>query len=133
MEIHFPPAFWNSMPHRVLHVSRELYWCGPIHARWMYFVERYLGHLKMLVCNKARPEGSIAEGYMYEEAIGFVIEHFRLYPQAMRVLWDMDKDDRDNSEVPDRRPRTLTWMESEILAVHKFIIEHAQILEPYLL
>ena len=70
---------------------------------------------------------------MYEEAIGFVTEHFRLYPQAMRVLWDMDEDDRDNSEVPDGRPRTLIWPESEILAVHKFIIEHAQILEPYLL
>ena len=70
---------------------------------------------------------------MYEEAIGFVKEHFRLYPQAMRVLWDMDEDNRDNSEVPDGRPRTLTWSESEIFVVHKFIIEHAQILEPYLL
>ena len=98
----------------------------------MYSIERYLGYLKTLVHNKARPGGSIAQGYMYEEAIRFVIEHFRLYPQAMQVLWDMNEDNKDNSEVPDGRPRTLTWSEFDILAVHKFIIEHAHILEPYL-
>ena len=99
----------------------------------MYSIERYLGHLKTLVCNKAQPEGSIAQGYMYEEAIGFVTKHFRLYPQSMRVLWDMNMDDIDNSEVPDRKPRTLTWLKSDILAIQKFIIERAQILELYLL
>lgn len=72
LEIHFPPAFWNIMPHLLLLLPRELYWCGPVHARWIYSVERYLGHLKSLVRNKARPKGSIAQGYMYEEAIGFV-------------------------------------------------------------
>ena len=87
--------------------------------------------MKTLVRNKARPEGSIAQGYIYDEAIGFVTEHLRLYPQAMRVLWDMDEDG-DNSEVPNGRPRTLTWSESNILVVHKFIMERAQILEPYL-
>ncbi|KAK7290598.1 hypothetical protein RIF29_05134 [Crotalaria pallida] len=33
----------------------------------MYPVERYLGHLKSLVRNKAQPEGSIAQGYLAEE------------------------------------------------------------------
>ena len=49
MEVHFPPAFWNVMPHLVDHIPRELYWCGPVHARWMYCGERYMGHLKTLV------------------------------------------------------------------------------------
>ena len=86
LELHFPPTFFNVMEHLPLHLPRELYWCGPVHARWMYSVERYLGHLKSLVRNKARPEGSMAMGYMYEEALGFVTEHFRLYPVSARLI-----------------------------------------------
>ena len=72
LEIHFPLAFFNVIEHLPLHLPRELYWCGLVHARWMYNVEMYPGHLKSLLRNKARPEGSMAMGYMYEEALGFV-------------------------------------------------------------
>lgn len=34
-------------------------------------LSRYLGHLKGYVRNKAQPEGSIAEGYVAEEALTF--------------------------------------------------------------
>lgn len=33
LEVHFPPAFWNVMPHLHLHLPRELYWCGLVHDR----------------------------------------------------------------------------------------------------
>ena len=36
-----------------------------------YGLNRYLGHLKSFVRNKARPEGSIAEGYLMEEILTF--------------------------------------------------------------
>lgn len=36
-----------------------------------WFINRYLGHLKSYVRNKARPEGSIAEGYLMEEILTF--------------------------------------------------------------
>ena len=103
--IHFPHAFFNVMEHLLLHVPRELYWCGPVHVKWMYSVERYLGHLKGLVWNKARPEESIVMGYMYKEALGFITEHFRLYPLAARLIWDMDEVDQDIEEVLEGRPR----------------------------
>ncbi|XP_027169665.1 uncharacterized protein LOC113769413 [Coffea eugenioides] len=35
---------------------------GPVHYRWMYPIERYLGTLKSYVRNRSRPEGCIAEG-----------------------------------------------------------------------
>ncbi|KAI3789054.1 hypothetical protein L2E82_01841 [Cichorium intybus] len=43
----------------------------------MYPVERYLCHLKKYVRNKARPEGSIAEGYVIEEALTFCSHYLR--------------------------------------------------------
>ena len=129
LEIHFPLGYWNTMPHFIVHIPRELYWCGPVHTRWMYGVERYLGHLKTLIHNKARPEGSIAMGYVYEEALGFVTEHFRLYPGAARVIQDMDEDLKDASEVLEGRPRESQWGDAALLEVHDFIIWHNVITE----
>ena len=80
LEIWFPPTFFDIMPHLVLHLVEELDWFGPVHARWCYGSERYLYVLKKYVRNRARPEASIATGYMYAEALGFMSEHLSLYP-----------------------------------------------------
>ena len=39
--------------------------------RWMCPFERYLGMLKHFVRDRAKPEGSIAEAYVVEEALTF--------------------------------------------------------------
>ncbi|GJR64438.1 hypothetical protein Tco_0010503 [Tanacetum coccineum] len=43
----------------------------------MYTFERYMKKLKNYVRNKAKPEGSIAEGYVAEEALTFSSHYFR--------------------------------------------------------
>ncbi|XP_059292742.1 uncharacterized protein LOC132046198 [Lycium ferocissimum] len=42
-------------------------------ARWLF---KLLGHLKSLVGNKSQPEGSIAEGYIVEEALTLYSRYF---------------------------------------------------------
>ncbi|XP_074560566.1 uncharacterized protein LOC141816719 [Curcuma longa] len=71
MERIFPPAFFDIMVHLAVHLPREAMLAGPVSSRWMYPFERYLGRLKKYVRNKARPEGSIAEGYIVNEALTF--------------------------------------------------------------
>ena len=132
LEVHFPPAYWNVMPHLLLHLPRELFWCGPVHARWMYSIERYVGHLKGLVRNKARPEGSMAMGYMYEEALGFATEHFRSYPAAARVIWSMDEDERDVSDVLEGRGKEFHCDDQSLKEIHDHIIRHCEITDPLL-
>jgi hypothetical protein len=68
------------MTHLVVYVVFEVKLCGPIHARWCYGIERYLYILKRYVRNYSKPEGSMATGYMYSEALGFLVEHMALYP-----------------------------------------------------
>ena len=128
-EVHFPPGFWNVMPHLVLHLPRELYWCGPVHARWMYCGERCIGHLKTLVRNKARREGSIAMGYVMEEALGFVTEHFRMYPIRAQVISDMEEDERDYGEVLEGNEVIRRWGEGDLLQLHEHVISHLVITE----
>ena len=65
------------MVHLCVHLPREAILGGLVHSRWMYPVKRYLGHLKKYVRNKARPEGSSAEGYIVQEAMTFSSQYLR--------------------------------------------------------
>ncbi|XP_052732446.1 uncharacterized protein LOC128196244 [Vigna angularis] len=71
LEMLFPPSFFTVMVHLTVHLVEEAKLGGPVHYRYMYPIERELGHLKTFVRNKAQPEGSIAEGYLAEESLTF--------------------------------------------------------------
>ncbi|RYR28647.1 uncharacterized protein LOC107626859 isoform X1 [Arachis ipaensis] len=71
LEMLFPPSFFTVMVHLTVHLVEEAKLGGPVHYRYMYPIERELGHLKSFVRNKAHPEGSIAEGYLAEESLTF--------------------------------------------------------------
>ncbi|XP_058787440.1 uncharacterized protein LOC131661819 isoform X1 [Vicia villosa] len=75
LEMLFPPSFFTIMVHLTCHLVGEAKLGGPVHYRWMYPIERYLGHLKSYVRNKAQPEGSIAEGYLAEEVLTFCSQY----------------------------------------------------------
>ncbi|XP_068495089.1 uncharacterized protein [Phaseolus vulgaris] len=81
LEMLFPPTFFTIMVHLTCHLAGEAKLGGPVHYRWMYPIERYLGHLKSYVRNKAQPEGSIAEGYLAEEVLTF----FSQYMEGMKT------------------------------------------------
>ncbi|GJQ96214.1 hypothetical protein Tco_0007353 [Tanacetum coccineum] len=76
LELIYPPAFFDIMIHLVIHLPLEAIFGGPIRPRWMYPFERYMKKLKNYVRNKAKPEGSIAEGYVAEEALTFSSHYF---------------------------------------------------------
>ncbi|GJR66422.1 transposon, En/Spm-like, transposase-associated domain protein [Tanacetum coccineum] len=67
----FPPGFFDSMEHLVIHLVREAILGGPEQYRWMYLFERKLGILKRTIRNKARVEGSIVESYRVDELSKF--------------------------------------------------------------
>ena len=71
LETIFPPVFFDIMVHLVMHLPEEAFHRGPIHLKWMYPFKRFLDSLKKYVRNHARPEGSIAEDYIINEALTF--------------------------------------------------------------
>ncbi|XP_023738343.2 uncharacterized protein LOC111886342 [Lactuca sativa] len=71
LELIYPPAFFDIMIHLILHLPEEAILGGHVHMRWMYPFERYMKKLKNYVRNKAKPKGSIAEGYVVDEALTF--------------------------------------------------------------
>ncbi|XP_049389030.1 uncharacterized protein LOC125853389 [Solanum stenotomum] len=76
LEILFPPSFFTVMIHLTVYLVDEVKQGGPVHYRWMYFVERLLGHFKSLVRNKSQSEGSIAEGHKVEEVLTLYSRYF---------------------------------------------------------
>jgi hypothetical protein len=75
LEMYFPPSFFDIMVHLIVHLVREIRLCGPVYLRWMYPVERYMKILKGYVKNQHRPEASIVEKYIAEEAIEFCSDY----------------------------------------------------------
>ena len=69
LEMYFPPSFFDILVHLIVHLVREIRLCGPVYLRWMYPVERYMKILKGYVKNQRRPEASVIERYIAEEAI----------------------------------------------------------------
>ncbi|KAI5328353.1 hypothetical protein L3X38_027750 [Prunus dulcis] len=53
-EMIFPPAFFTSMMHVMVHLPEEALLAGPVNYSWMYPIERLLGGLKI----SKRPEAS---------------------------------------------------------------------------
>ncbi|GKF78571.1 hypothetical protein Tco_0234139 [Tanacetum coccineum] len=77
LELIYPPAFFDIMIHLVIHLPLEALEGGHIRPRWMFPFERFMKKLKGYVRNKAKPEGSIAEGCVAEEALTFSSHYFR--------------------------------------------------------
>ena len=125
LEVWFPPGFWDIMSHLPIHLVEELYWCGPVTARWCYLVERYMGTLTGYVRDRSRPEASMASGYAIDEALGFVTEFFQEYPHSERRIWDPEEEARVTGEVlmGERIGKKLTRERRQ--SIHEYVTTHS--------
>ncbi|XP_074577237.1 uncharacterized protein LOC141833653 [Curcuma longa] len=80
----FPPSFFDSMEHLLVHLPYEAKVGGPVHYRWMYPFERFLYHLKRKVKNKAHVEASIVNAYIVEEVTTFASYYFEPHVKSKR-------------------------------------------------
>ena len=97
-EMWFPPGFFDIIIHLPLHLVEELYWCGPVHTRWCYSMERCMGVLTKYVKDKSSLEANMALDYNIDDSLGFCTEFFQLYPHSKRRIWDVDEELRDARE-----------------------------------
>ena len=67
MQKYLPPTFFNTREYYLIHQVEEIKIRG--HKRSMWMVERHLRSLKDLVRQRARPEGSMVEGYMVYQSM----------------------------------------------------------------
>lgn len=132
LEKEFPPTFLNIMTHLPVHLVQQLFVCGPVHCRWMYPIERYMKTLKDHVRALAHPEGSIAEGYRMEDALGFCTEYMKQYRGTTHRIWDPMEDARMNDEVLSCQQHKKRKMSDEVRNyAHAFVLDNAACLIPW--
>ncbi|CAI8608944.1 unnamed protein product [Vicia faba] len=125
--------------------TKEVKLGGPVHYRWMYPVERYLGKLKSYVRNKEKQEGSIAEGYRFEEILTFCSRYLEnietRWNQPGRVDDEPIDDIQTASRVAELFPRVgkpvggssyYTLTPTEKLQAHRHVLTNCPIVDDYL-
>jgi hypothetical protein len=68
-EMYFPPAFFDIMVHLVVHLVPQIEALGHMYLHEMWTYERFMSILNGYVSTRARPEVSMVERYLTEEAI----------------------------------------------------------------
>ena len=131
LEKEFPPAFFDIMSHLPYHLVEQLFHCGPVHTRWMYPFERYFKTLKGYVRNLAKPEGSIAQGYQVEEALGFITEYMTEYNITSRRVWDDKEEPTMVDEILEGKGKPKLLSEALRNAMHEFVLDNVAHIEPY--
>ena len=91
---------FNAQEHYLIHQVEEIELCGPIQARSMWMVERYLKFMKGLVRQRARPEGSMIEGYMIYQIMVYISEYLPKFAAGIHVdrIWDPNCNDKFKGE-----------------------------------
>jgi len=142
MEMLFPPSFFTVMIHLIVHLVEDAKLGGPVQYRWMYPIERYLGKLKSYVRNKAQAEGSIAEGYMAEEALTFCSR----YVDGIETVFNRLRRVNDEPHIVPSNISTLfpqvgkpassfayfTLSAKEKLQAHRHVLTNCTIVDPFL-
>jgi hypothetical protein len=72
--MYFPPVFFDVMVHLLVHIVDDIVHLGPPFLHNMMAFERLNGVIKGYVRNRARPDGSIAQGFLTEECINRVLD-----------------------------------------------------------
>ncbi|MCO5574600.1 hypothetical protein L7F22_028388 [Adiantum nelumboides] len=102
IEKYLPPSMLTIQVHLLVHVVDEIEMAGTVHCRWMFFLERFMKTLKGFVRQKARPEGSMAEGWIVQESLVYITEwiaEFDKETQESPMLWRVGEDERLMTDV----------------------------------
>ncbi|XP_058755972.1 uncharacterized protein LOC131629194 [Vicia villosa] len=124
LEMFFPPSFFDIMVHLIVHIVREIRICGPVYLRWMYPFERYMKILKGYVKNQYRPEASIIERYITEEAIEFCTDYLS---NAKPVGLPKSRHDGKGTRL-----KVKHMAHAEVFQAHLYILNNIVEVEPYL-
>ena len=113
------------MIHLIIHLVDEVEICGPVHARWCYSIERYLGVLTKYMRDKSKPKAGMASGYMIDESLGFCTEYFSLYDHAKSRVWDAEEELKVAGELLLEKPIAKRLSDQKLDFVRDYVIKHS--------
>lgn len=132
LEEHFPTSILNIQLHLLVHLVDEVQIAGTVHARWMFFLERFMKTLKGFVRQRARPEGSMAEGWLVQESCVYISEYLAGKKQnIMPHLWSTKDDDRLTGKVPQGKGVLKLFDEEKRTKVHNYCMMNSDLMQKW--
>jgi Domain of unknown function (DUF4218) len=127
LEQTLPPGFFVMQTHLLCHLVDEVAIAGPVHARWMYWVERYMKVLKSWVRQPARPEGSMAMGYLTSESLFFLGGIIGSLDREAPTAWEEAQDEKQSGlRLLGASKKRLLGGGVFILQVHNYVLENRE-------
>jgi len=132
VEMHFPPSFFDIMIHLLYHLVDELDLCGAMATRWMYLMEWYMKNLKTYVHNRARPEGSMVEGYIWDECLSFIIKYLQRFEAMQQCIWNVKEEKGDVGEVLEGVGQKFMMIPTLHDLTHQYVLTNITLMSPWL-
>jgi hypothetical protein len=129
LEMWWLSLFFDLMTHLVIQLVDELEICGSVTTRWFYPIEQYMYVFKKYVRNKVKPKACMASCYMYDEALGFCMEYFALYPHTRCCIWDANEKKVDVGEVLVGSGKLKKLYMIEMECIHEHVITNTMAIE----
>ena len=126
LEESFPHSILVSQVHLLVHLIDEISLCRVVHARWMFFLERFLKILKDFVRLRAQPEASMVEGWIVQEAFVYVSQYLASVDPSMPLLWTNEEDSRMHSDVPTRKEKIVNMDQDLWAQMNNFCLINAK-------
>ena len=128
--MYFPPTFFDIIVHLIVHLVREIKFCGPVYLQWMYPVERCMKILKRYTKNLHHPEASIVERYIAKEAIEFCSKYIE---KAKPVgLLESRHDEKVVGKCL-RELHVITPTVEDLQQAHLYVLNNSDEVLPYIL
>ncbi|CAM6122781.1 unnamed protein product [Calypogeia fissa] len=129
LEKAFPPSFFDGQVHLLVHLVREVGIAGPVHCRWMYWLERYMAVLKVYVRNKAQVEGSMATGYLAVESMFYCSNILATIDPTCPQTWMEEREDEEDRMTGATKRRMLTPM--EWIQLTTFVLNNSNVMDEW--
>ena len=128
----FPTSILSTQIHILVHVVDEVAIAGIVHTQWMFYLEQFMKTLKAFVWQKARLEGSMAEGWLAQESCVWISEYMERVDKSMPKLWSTKDDDRLVAKVWQGKGIQFCMTEEVREKMQAYCIANAKIMQEWL-
>jgi hypothetical protein len=129
LEMCFPPSFFDTMEHYMIHLADQVFILGPTYMHHMYPYKRHMVVMKGYVCNRAHPEGSMIEGYTIEEIIECCVDYIK-DGKPIGVLVSQHHGRLSRKEIKCHKLFTFVTYE-RVFEAHFGIMHQLAVMRPY--
>jgi hypothetical protein len=107
----------------------EIAIAGPMHCRWMYWLERYMVVLKGYVRNRAKVEGSMATQHLAAESMFYCSNILATIDPLCSHVWMEDREEKEDHLIG--AIKICLLLPIELIQLNIFMLNNSNVMEEW--